>query len=70
MTQPLRRPPTGRRKQVPIAGLLVLLFGTATLPSVQAAPVPDFSLQLLNGNTTSLLAHRGKPVLVNFFHSK
>ena len=70
MKQPLGRTPTARRKQIATAGLLVLLIGAVALRAAQAAPVPDFSLQLLNGKTTSLLAHRGKPVLVNFFHSK
>jgi len=32
--------------------------------------VPDFSLQLLDGKSISLKDYRGKPVLVNFFHSK
>ena len=70
MKQPLRRPPTTRREQIAIAGLSVLLFCAVTLRAAQAAPVPDFTLQLLDGNTTSLKANRGKPILVNFFHSK
>ncbi len=31
--------------------------------------VPDFTLQLLDGKNTSLQDYRGKPVLLNFFHS-
>ena len=38
--------------------------------AAQAAPVPDFTLQLLDGKSISLKDYRGKPVLVNFFHSK
>jgi peroxiredoxin len=39
-------------------------------PAVQAAAVPDFTLQLLGGGNASLQDYRGKPVLLNFFHSK
>jgi peroxiredoxin len=39
-------------------------------PAVQAATVPDFTLPLLDGKTASLQDYRGKPVLLNFFHSK
>ena len=70
MKQALRRLPTARREQIAIAGLFVLLFCTVTLRAAQAAPVPDFSLQLLDGKSISLKDYRGKPVLVNFFHSK
>ena len=70
MKQPLRRPPTARRAQIAIAGLFVLLIGAVTLRAAQAATVPDFSLQLLDGKSISLKDYRGKPVLVNFFHSK
>lgn len=70
MKQALRRLPTARRGQIAIAGLFVLLFCAVTLPAAQAAPVPDFSLQLLDGKSISLKDYRGKPILVNFFHSK
>lgn len=67
----LRRPPTLRRKQIAIAGLFAaLLFGAVNLRGVQAAPVPDFSLRLFDGKSISLKDYRGKPILVNFFHSK
>jgi peroxiredoxin len=39
-------------------------------PAVQAATVPDFTLPLLGGKNVSLQDYRGKPILVNFFHSK
>ena len=70
MKQPLRRPSTARREQIAIAGLFVLLFCAVTPRAAQAAPVPDFSLQLLDGKSISLKDYRGKPILVNFFHSK
>ncbi len=48
-----------------------LLIGTLTVAqAVQAAPVPDFTLPLLDGKSVALKDFRGKPVLINFFHSK
>ena len=70
MKQALRQSPTARREQIAIAGLFVLLFCAVTLRAAQAAPVPEFSLQLFDGKSISLKDYRGKPVLVNFFHSK
>ena len=71
MTCLQRRPPATRwMRTVMLLWLLVFFNGTLTRPQAQAAPVPDFTLQLLDGNTTSLQDHRGKPVLINFFHSK
>ena len=70
MKQPLRRPPTAQREQIAIAGLFMLLFCAVTPRAAQAATVPDFSLQLLDGKSISLKDYRGKPILVNFFHSK
>jgi cytochrome oxidase Cu insertion factor (SCO1/SenC/PrrC family) len=70
MKQALRRPPTFRREQIAIAGLFVVLFCAVTLRAAQAATVPDFTLQLLDGKSISLKDYRGKPILVNFFHSK
>lgn len=70
MKQALRRLPTARREQIAIAGLFVLLIGAVTPRAAQAAPVPEFSLQLLDGKSISLKDYRGKPILVNFFHSK
>ncbi len=70
MKQALRRLPTARREQIAIAGLFVLLFCAVTLRAAQVATVPDFSLQIFDGKSISLKDYRGKPVLVNFFHSK
>ena len=70
MKQALRRLLTARREQIAIAGLFVLLFCAVTPRAAQAAPVPDFSLHLLDGKSISLKDYRGKPILVNFFHSK
>ena len=33
------------------------------------SPAPDFTLTLLNGQKTTLSSLKGKPVLVNFWHS-
>jgi maltodextrin utilization protein YvdJ len=52
---------------------LVLAFLIALLLVAQAAhaaTVPDFTLPLLDGKSVTLNEFRGKPVLVNFFHSK
>jgi len=59
------------RARRPLCALALLaLLAWAGSPWAAPAPVPDFSLSLLDGGTTSLAAHRGKPVLMNFFHSK
>jgi cytochrome oxidase Cu insertion factor (SCO1/SenC/PrrC family) len=52
---------------------LFTAFLTGTLLAAQAAhaaPVPDFTLPLLDGKSVALKDFRGKPVLINFFHSK
>lgn len=33
------------------------------------SPAPDFTLQLFNGKSITLSSLRGKPVVVNFWHS-
>lgn len=33
------------------------------------SPAPDFTLRLLDGKRVTLSGFRGKPVLVNFWHS-
>lgn len=38
--------------------------------AAHAAPVPDFTLPLLDGKSVALKDFRGKPILINFFHSK
>jgi cytochrome oxidase Cu insertion factor (SCO1/SenC/PrrC family) len=51
--------------------VFVLLIGTLLVAqAAQAATVPDFTLPLLDGKSIALKDFRGKPVLVNFFHSK
>jgi cytochrome oxidase Cu insertion factor (SCO1/SenC/PrrC family) len=53
------------------ARFILLLIGTLLVAqAVQAAPVPDFTLPLLDGKSVALKDFRGKPVLINFFHSK
>lgn len=50
---------------------LTFLIGTLLIVrAVQAAPVPDFTLPLLDGKSITLKDYHGKPVLINFFHSK
>ncbi|MDE2180228.1 MAG: redoxin domain-containing protein [candidate division NC10 bacterium] len=53
------------------ARFIIFLIGTLlTAQAAHAAPVPDFTLQLLDGKSIALKDFRGKPVLINFFHSK
>jgi peroxiredoxin len=55
---------------IAVAWLAFSLIGALDSQAAPPAPVPNFTLELLDGKTTSLQDHRGKPVLVNFFHSK
>lgn len=53
------------------ARFILLLIGTLLVAqAAHAASVPDFTLTLLDGKSVALKDFRGKPVLVNFFHSK
>ena len=61
-----------------VIGALILAVGVQTedVASAGAAaaahvgsPAPDFTLTLLNGQNTTLSSLKGKPVLVNFWHS-
>ena len=48
-----------------------LLIGTLLVSqAAHATPVPDFTLPLLDGKSITLKDFRGKPVLINFFHTK
>jgi cytochrome oxidase Cu insertion factor (SCO1/SenC/PrrC family) len=48
-----------------------LLIGVLLIAqAAHAATVPDFTLPLLDGKSVALKDFRGKPVLINFFHSK
>lgn len=50
---------------------LTFLIGTLLVAqAAHAAPVPDFTLTLLDGKSVALKDFRGKPVLINYFHSK
>jgi cytochrome oxidase Cu insertion factor (SCO1/SenC/PrrC family) len=69
MRKCLRQPQEASRTRKVIACFAALLIGASAFQAVHAVPVPDFTLQLLNGKTTSLQKHRGTPVLINFFHS-
>ena len=71
MRKPSRRSPADRwTRKGAIAWCTALFIGALALQAAQAAPVPDFKMQLLNGKTTSLQEHRGRPLLINFFYSK
>ncbi len=71
MRNAVKRPPAARWTRRALAWLITLLIGALAFQAAQAAaPVPDFTLPLLDGKTTSLQEHRGEPVLINFFHSK
>jgi hypothetical protein len=61
-----------------VLGGLVLVIGGFVLylmnqGSAQIArkgsPAPDFTLRLLNGENITLSSLRGRPVLINFWHS-
>jgi cytochrome oxidase Cu insertion factor (SCO1/SenC/PrrC family) len=70
MSTLLRRPPAARWTRNAIAWFAALAIGAPAFQAAHAATVPDFTLQLLDGKSTTLTDYRGKPVLVNFFHSK
>lgn len=68
---PRRRRGWALRPYRTIAYFTALLIGTLlAAQTVQAAPVPNFTLTLLAGKSITLKDFRGKPVLINFFHSK
>ena len=70
MRNPLRQSPAARCTRRALAWFTTLSIGMLAFQAAQAAPVPDFKLQLLDGKTTSLQNHRGRPILINFFYSK
>jgi len=70
MRKCLKQPQEASRTRKVIACFAALLIGASAFQAVHAAPVPDFTLQLLDGKSTTLQDYRGKPVLINFFYSK
>jgi cytochrome c biogenesis protein CcmG/thiol:disulfide interchange protein DsbE len=60
-----------------VGGLALVIGGLATYLMMQGPgetartgrPAPDFTLRLLNGDSVALSSLRGRPVLVNFWHS-
>lgn len=57
-----------------IIAIVMMQTGTKAAPGAAAIarigrPAPDFTLRLLNGQGVSLASLKGKPVLVNFWHS-
>ena len=64
------RSPAAWWSRMAIAWLTASLIGALAPLLARAAPVPDFTLQLLDGKSITLQDYRGKPVLVNFWYSK
>jgi cytochrome c biogenesis protein CcmG/thiol:disulfide interchange protein DsbE len=60
-----------------VGGLALVIGGLATYLIMQGPgetartgkPAPNFTLRLLNGDSVTLANLRGRPVLVNFWHS-
>jgi cytochrome oxidase Cu insertion factor (SCO1/SenC/PrrC family) len=54
-----------------IIALVMMQTGTKAASGIARVgrPAPDFTLRLLNGQSVSLASLKGKPVLVNFWHS-
>jgi hypothetical protein len=60
-----------------VGGLALVIGGLVTYLMMQGPgetartgkPAPDFTLRLLNGDSVTLASFRGRPVLVNFWHS-
>jgi peroxiredoxin len=48
---------------------VLALVGIAGAAAKVGEPAPEFKLSLLDGRTVSLKGFRGKPILVNFWHS-
>jgi len=54
---------------VVVAALIATLANAAGSMARIGSPAPDFTLRLLNGKSVTLSSFRGKPVLINFWHS-
>jgi hypothetical protein len=60
-----------------VGGLALVIGGLVTYLIIQGPgetartgkPAPDFTLRLLSGDSVTLASLRGRPVLVNFWHS-
>ncbi len=61
-----------------LGGLVVLVGGIIAYYALSQGPggtaktglpAPDFTLKLMNGQSIALSSLRGRPVLVNFWHS-
>ena len=64
-----------------VGGLVVVIGALIAMLSMQSgwkgssgtarvgSPAPDFTLRLFNGESITLSSLKGKPVLVNFWHS-
>jgi cytochrome c biogenesis protein CcmG, thiol:disulfide interchange protein DsbE len=54
---------------VMVLGLMASLTGAALAAPTVGQPAPPFSLTLLDGRAISLSEFKGKPIVVNFWHS-
>ena len=54
---------------VMVLGLLASLAGAALGAPTVGQPAPPFNLTLLDGRAISLGEFKGKPIVVNFWHS-
>jgi cytochrome c biogenesis protein CcmG, thiol:disulfide interchange protein DsbE len=54
---------------VMVLGLMASLTGAASGAPTVGQPAPPFSLTLLDGRLISLSEFKGKPIVVNFWHS-
>lgn len=52
-----------------VLGLMASLTGAALAAPMVGQPAPPFSLTLLDGRAISLSEFKGKPIVVNFWHS-
>lgn len=50
-------------------GLVLALAGASLAAPPVGQPAPNFTLSLLDGRKVSLREFKGKPVVVNFWHS-
>jgi len=53
-----------------IGGFVAYLMNQGSAQTARTgSPAPDFTLRLLNGQSVTLSSLRGRPVLINFWHS-
>lgn len=53
-----------------VGGFIAYLMAQGSAQTARkGSPAPDFTLRLLNGQSITLSSLRGRPVLINFWHS-